>query len=45
MASRVSSFVWAADGDQLNDPVITVWLSMTANLSGWEAKGLRQLGF
>ena len=45
MASRVSSLVWAADGDQLKDPVITVLLSITANWSGWEAKGLRQLGF
>ena len=45
MASRVSSFLCAADGDQLNDPVITVLLSITANWSGWQAKGLRQLGF
>ena len=32
ITSRVSSFVWAAEGDQLKLPVITVLLSITANL-------------
>jgi len=29
----------------LNEPLITVWLSMTANWFGWESKPLLQLGF
>ena len=32
ITSRVSSLVCAAEGDQLNDPVITLLLSITANL-------------
>ena len=32
MAISVSSLVWSAEGDQLNDPVITVLLSIPANL-------------
>ena len=45
MASRVSSLVWAAEGDQLNDPVITVLLSITANLCGWGLRSAAQAGF
>jgi hypothetical protein len=33
MTSTVSSLVCAAAGDQLKEPVITVLLSITANLS------------
>ena len=32
ITSNVSSLVWAADGDQLNEPVMTILLSITANL-------------
>ena len=32
ITSKVSSLVCAAEGDQLKDPVITILLSITANL-------------
>ena len=40
-----SLLVWAAEGDQLNDPVITLRLSMTANLWWASLRSVSQLGF
>ena len=45
ITSSVSSLVWAAEGDQLKLPVITVLLSITANLSGLRSSSTAQFGF
>ena len=45
ITSRVSSLVCAAEGDQLKDPVITLRLSITANLWWTSLRCVSQLGF